>query len=177
MDSLNELLEDEIKDLFSEENQLLKALPKIIKKVSSADLKAALSNHLKETEGHVSRLQRIGKTLAIDLGGRKCKAMAGLIEEGGEFLAEDGPEAVIDASLIGACRRVEHYEMAAYCATRAIAEQLGHHDVAALLKETLDEESAADDKLKTIAGEHVLADAAAADSEELAAHSGRRAGR
>jgi ferritin-like metal-binding protein YciE len=176
MESLQELLEEEVKDLYSAENQILKALPKIIKKVSSSELKTALSNHLKETEGHVSRLEQIGTTLDIELGGKKCQAMAGLVEEGGDFLKEDGHDAVIDAGLIGAARRVEHYEMAAYCAARAIAEQLGLDDVAGLLKETLQEEAAADETLKTIARDEVLPDAAESP-EELEADGGKERSR
>jgi ferritin-like metal-binding protein YciE len=167
MDSLSELMEDELKDLYSAENQLLKALPKMAKKASSTELKNAFTSHLKETEGHVKRLQQIGKILEIDLGGKKCHAMEGLVEEGSEVLDEDGPEAVIDAALIGAARRVEHYEMAAYCATRGMAEQLGQGEVAELLEQTMNEEEAADGKLKTIATDEVLPAAGeAGESEE-----------
>jgi ferritin-like metal-binding protein YciE len=166
MESLSELMEDELKDLYSAENQLLKALPKMAKKASSSQLKAAFTGHLKETEGHVKRLQQIAKILGIDLGGKKCKAMEGLIEEGGEVLEEDGPPAVIDSALIGAARRVEHYEMAAYCATRGMAEQLGNDDVAKLLEQTTNEETAADDKLKAIAQDEVFPQAAENDNSE-----------
>jgi ferritin-like metal-binding protein YciE len=166
MDSLQELLVDELKDLYSAENQLLKALPKMAKKASSEQLKEAFTGHLKETEGHVKRLQQIGKLLEIDLGGKKCHAMQGLVEEGSEVLEEDGPDAVIDAALIGAARRVEHYEMAAYCATRGMAEQLGNDQVAKLLEETVNEEEAADEKLKAIAQDEVLPQAAQADESD-----------
>jgi ferritin-like metal-binding protein YciE len=166
MDSLHELLVDELKDLYSAENQLLKALPKMAKKASSEQLKEAFSGHLKETEGHVKRLQQIGKLLEIDLGGKKCHAMQGLVEEGSEVIEEDGPDAVIDAALIGAARRVEHYEMAAYCATRGMAEQLGNDQVAKLLEETVNEEEAADEKLKAIAQDEVLPQAAQADESD-----------
>jgi ferritin-like metal-binding protein YciE len=167
MDSLHELMVDELKDLYSAENQLLKALPKMAKKASSPQLKEAFTGHLKETEGHVKRLQQIAKVLAVDLGGKKCHAMEGLVEEGSEVLEEDGPAAVIDSALIGAARRVEHYEMAAYCSTRGMAEKLGNEEVANLLEETVDEEEAADDKLKTIAEDEVFSQAAElADSEE-----------
>src|ERR1700689_5221317 len=106
MESLSDLMEDELKDLYSAENQLLKALPKMAKKASSGSLKEAFAGHLKETEGHVKRLQQIAKILDIELGGKKCHAMEGLVEEGGEVLEEDGPAAVIDSALIGAARRV-----------------------------------------------------------------------
>jgi ferritin-like metal-binding protein YciE len=166
MESLSALMEDELKDLYSAENQLLKALPKLAKKASSAQLKAAFTGHLKETEGHVKRLQKIGTILGIDLGGKKCHAMEGLVAEGGEVLEEDGPGAVIDCALIGAARRVEHYEMAAYCATRGMAVQLGHDDVARLLEATTNEEEAADDKLKAIAVDEVMPQAAEAGEDQ-----------
>src|SRR5580658_3425426 len=155
MDSLNELLVDELKDLYSAENQLLKALPKMAKKASSLKLKEAFTGHLKETEGHVKRLQQIAKILEIDLSGKKCLAMEGLIKEGGQALEDDGPPAVIDSALIGAARRVEHYEMAAYCSTRGMAEELGNDEVAKLLEATVNEEETADKKLKTIAQDEV----------------------
>jgi len=158
---------DELKDLYSAENQLLQALPKMAKKASSPQLKEAFTAHLKETEGHVKRLQQIAKILTVDLGGKKCHAMEGLVEEGSEVLEEDGPAAVIDSALIGAARRVEHYEMAAYCSTRGMAEELGNEEVAKLLEQTTDEEEAADDKLKAIAQDEVFPQAAEdADSED-----------
>jgi len=180
MQSLPELLEDELKDLFSAENQLLKALPKLAKKASSQQLKDAFTGHLKETEGHVKRLQQIGKILKIDLGGKKCQAMEGLIKEGDEVLEEDGPAAVIDSALIGTARRVEHYEMAAYCSTRGMAEELGNSDVAKLLEATTNEEEAADNKLKAIAQDEVFPDAAGEEvsqAGEEPAHAGATRGR
>jgi ferritin-like metal-binding protein YciE len=166
MDSLSDLLTDELKDIFNAENQLLKALPRMAKKASSPSLKAAFSDHLRETEGHVGRLEKIGKTLGIKLTGKTCAAMKGLIEEGKEVISEDGDSSVIDAALIGAAQRVEHYEMAAYGTIRAMATALGHDDVAVLLQQTLDEEGAADKKLTTIAESEVLNDAAKAGDEE-----------
>jgi ferritin-like metal-binding protein YciE len=166
MESLSDLMEDELKDLYSAENQLLKALPKMAKKASSSQLKTAFTTHLKETEGHVKRLQQIGKILDIDLSGKVCQAMQGLIEEGGEALDNDGPPGVVDSALIGAARRVEHYEMAAYCATRGMAAELGNDPVAQLLEQTTNEEEAADKKLKTIAQDEVFPQAAAESSQE-----------
>jgi ferritin-like metal-binding protein YciE len=164
-------MEEELKDLFSAETQLLKALPKLAKKASSSQLKAAFTGHLKETEGHVKRLEQIAKILEIDLSGKKCQAMEGLIKEGGEALEDEGPPAVIDSALIGAARRVEHYEMAAYCSTRGMAVQLGNDRVAKLLEETVNEEEAADKKLKAIAQDEVYPQATAAgdskDSEDV----------
>ncbi len=165
MDTLAELLEDELKDIYSAENQLLKALPKMAKKASSKALKDAFTKHLGETENHVKRLLQVGEELGLKkLGGKKCHAMEGLVEEGKEVLEEDGSGPVIDAALIGAAQRVEHYEMAAYGTVRAMCESLGHSKAAKLLQATLDEEKAADDKLTTIAEGEVLS-AAMADGE------------
>ena len=154
--SLDKLLEDELKDLYNAEGQLVKALPKMAKAASNAALKKAFSSHLRETKGQVQRLTTIGRLLGIKLTGKKCKAMEGLLEEGKEILTSDGPTAVIDAALIGAAQRVEHYEMAAYGTARAFAEHLGNPKVAKLLQQTLDEESAADEKLSAISLKSVL---------------------
>lgn len=161
MESLTELLEDELKDLYNAENQLVKALPKMAKKAASSTLKEAFGAHLEETEGHVQRLEKIGQTLGIKLTGKKCHAMQGLVEEGKEIIDEDEDGPVIDAALIGAAQRVEHYEIAAYGTVRAIAEQLGHDDVAKILQKTLDEEGAADKKLTSIAEGEILEAASA----------------
>jgi ferritin-like metal-binding protein YciE len=154
--SLDKLLEDELKDLYNAEGQLLKALPKMAKAASSPALKKAFSSHLTETKGQVDRLETIGTLLKIKLTGKKCKAMEGLLEEGKEVVEADGPVAVIDAALIGAAQRVEHYEIAAYGTARAFAEHLGNAKVAKLLQQTLDEESAADEKLSAISLNTVL---------------------
>ncbi|MBX9679014.1 MAG: ferritin-like domain-containing protein [Gemmataceae bacterium] len=154
--SLDKLLEDQLKDLFSAENQLLKALPKMAKAASSEPLREAFQMHLEETRGQVERLEKIGKTLGIKLTGKKCAAMEGLIEEGKEVLEAEGPEYIIDAALIIAAQRVEHYEISGYGSARTLAEHLGHEEVAGLLQETLDEESAADEKLTTLCVEEVL---------------------
>lgn len=156
MDTLTELLEDELKDLYSAENQLLKALPRLAKKASSQTLKEAFESHLEETKGQVERLTSIGEMMEVKLTGKKCKAMEGLVEEGKEILEEDGQSAVIDAALIGAAQRVEHYEIAAYGTARAMAEHLGLTEVVGLLSETLEEESACDEKLTAIATEEIL---------------------
>jgi ferritin-like metal-binding protein YciE len=165
MESLSQLMEDELKDLFSAENQLVKALPKMAKKASARSLKDAFTKHLKETEGHVKRLEIIGQTLGIKLSGKKCKAMEGLVEEGKEVIEEDGSPELIDAALIGAAQRVEHYEIAAYGTVRAMAESLGQSKIAQLLQKTLDEEGAADKKLTAIAEEEVLVTAAEVGEE------------
>jgi ferritin-like metal-binding protein YciE len=166
LESLSDLLEDELKDLFSAENQLLKALPKMAKRASAPALKEAFTEHLKETEEHVARLEQIGEILGIKLSGKTCKAMKGLVEEGSEAIEEEGPAPVIDSALIGAARRVEHYEMAAYCATRGMAEELDNDEVAKLLEETGNEEEAADDKLKSLAEDEIFVNAAKGDGSE-----------
>ena len=166
MDTLLELFLDELKDIYNAENQLLKALPKMAKKASSPMLQKAFTSHLKETEGHVKRLEKIGQSVGKKLTGKVCKAMQGLIEEGKEILEEDGNDAVLDAALIGAAQRVEHYEIAAYGTIRAIAEALNESSIAELLQKTLEEEKAADQKLTDISEEEVLAQAANAGEEE-----------
>ncbi len=166
MDSLNDLLIDELKDIYSAETQLIKALPKMAKKASSSALQKAFTSHLKETEKHVDRLEKIATKMGMKLKGKTCKGMQGLLEEGKEVIEEDGDAAVIDAALIGAAQRVEHYEMAAYGTARAIAEQLGLSDVAKQLQATLDEEGAADKKLTDIAEGEVLASASEAGEED-----------
>ena len=147
MDSLKDLYIDELKDLYNAENQLTKALPKMAKKASAPELKRAFQEHLKQTEGHVNRLEKIFKSLGEKPTGKTCKAMKGLIEEGSEMLEEDGPESVIDAGIIAAAQRVEHYEMADYGVVRTFALVLGESDAQELLQETLNEEGATDEIL------------------------------
>jgi ferritin-like metal-binding protein YciE len=151
LETLHDLYVDELKDLYSAENQLLKALPKMAKAASSPDLRKAFESHLKETQGQVQRLERIFKKLDVSPKGKKCKAMEGLIEEGKEVMDEDGDPAVLDAALIAAAQRVEHYEMAGYGCVRTCARQLGYDQAADLLQQTLDEEGAADKKLTALA--------------------------
>lgn len=162
MESLMDLLEDELKDLYSAENQLSKALPRMAKKAASKTLKDAFTKHLKETEGHVKRLEKIGKSLDIKLTGKVCQAMKGLVEEGKEILGEKGEPSILDAALIGAAQRVEHYEIAGYGVVRSIAQKLEMDDVAQLLQQTLDEEGETDKKLTQIAEEEVYGEAAMA---------------
>ncbi|MFO0867299.1 MAG: ferritin-like domain-containing protein [Gemmataceae bacterium] len=154
--SLDKLLEDQLKDLYSAENQVSKALPKMAKAASSDPLREAFQSHLEETKGQIERLEKIGKTLGIKLTGKKCAAMEGLIEESKEVIDADGPENVIDAALIITAQRVEHYEISGYGSARTLAEHLGHDKVAELLQETLEEESAADEKLTTLSVEEVF---------------------
>lgn len=166
MDTLADLLEDELKDLYNAENQLSKVLPRLAKKASSKALKAAFTGHLAETEKQIKRLEQIGEKLDIKLKGKVCHAMKGLIEEGEDVLSEDGDDSVIDVALVGAARRVEHYEIAAYTTVIGIAEQLGHKAVVELLQKTLDEESACDVKLDTLVGNDLLPAATAGGDAE-----------
>ena len=151
MDSLQTLFENELKDVYNAEKQLVTALPRIAKAATSPQLRDAITSHLRETEGHVTRLERIFKSLDLPARGKKCKGMEGLIEEGKEILEEDGEGEVINAALISAAQRVEHYEIAAYGCLISYAEMLGHDDAAGLLKQTLSEEEAADEKLTQLA--------------------------
>ncbi len=164
LDSLEKALQEQLRDLFSAENQLVKALPKMAKAASSDALREAIASHLEQTRGHVERLQQAAQIMEFKPGGKKCKAMEGLILEGAEVLDEDGDDAVIDIALIAAAQRVEHYEIAAYGTARAMAEKLGKDDIADLLQETLNEEGAADKKLTEISQDEVL-DAAASAGE------------
>ncbi len=147
--TLEELLIDELKDLYSAEKQIIRALPKIIKAVSSPELQEGLSNHLEETNGQVSRLEKMGEILSKKMTGKTCVGMKGVLEEGSEVLEDTEKGIVRDAALISACQRVEHYEMAGYGSARDFAKLLGQEEVAALLEETLAEEKNAD---KTLTG-------------------------
>jgi ferritin-like metal-binding protein YciE len=165
LDSLHSLFVDELKDVYNAENQLIKALPRMAKAAGSPDLQQAFTNHLKETEGHVQRLQRIFKELGEEPKGKRCKGMQGLVEEGKEIMEKPGEPAVIDAALIAGAQRVEHYEIAAYGCLRTYAQLLGMDDAAKLLEQTLAEEEAADKKLSEIGEGGVNSQAAAAGSE------------
>ena len=147
--TLEELLVDELKDLYSAEKQIIRALPKVIKAVSTPDLQEGLTNHLEETKGQVARLEKIGKMLGKKMTGKTCAGMKGVLEEGSEVLEDTEKGLVRDAALISACQRVEHYEMAGYGSAREFARQLGLTDVADLLDENLEEEKNAD---KTLTG-------------------------
>lgn len=149
--TLADLLAEELKDLYSAENQLLKALPKMAKAATSEDLRDAFENHLTETQHQVERLDQIFERLSIKPGRKKCKAMEGLIAEGQDIIAEDAEPMVHDAALISAAQRVEHYEIAAYGCARTFATLLGDDESASLLEESLEEESNADAKLTEIA--------------------------
>jgi ferritin-like metal-binding protein YciE len=149
--ALHELFLDELADLYNAEQQLTKALPKMAKAAKSPELREAFQQHLEETEEHISRLEEVAETLDEKLKGKKCKAMQGLIEEGKEIMDEQEDSAALDAGLIIAAQKVEHYEIASYGAVCAWAKQMGHDEAVDLLQQTLDEEKATDEKLNEIA--------------------------
>lgn len=151
IDSLKSLLCHELQDLYSAETQLLNALPKMAEAVADAKLKAAFEKHLAETESQVTRLEEACKLLKVKPDGRKCKAMEGLVKEADDILKEEIDASVLDAALIAAAQRVEHYEIAGYGTARTFAEQLDLPEVAELMQQTLNEESAADEKLSRLA--------------------------
>ena len=160
LNTLHDLFIQELKDLYSAETQLVKALPKMAKAATHDDLKAGFEEHLEQTKTHVERLNQIAEMCETKLTGHKCKAMEGLIEEGSELISEDAEDTVRDAGLIGAAQRVEHYEIAAYGTARALAKCLGYDDAAELLGETLEEEKATDEKLTELAETAINAEAA-----------------
>jgi ferritin-like metal-binding protein YciE len=159
MKSLTELYAEELQDAYDFEHQLLEALPKMEEAAHSADLKRALASHRRETQGQVERLERVFESLGHEAERKSCKGMKGLISEGEDYVKAKGDEAVIDAALISAAQRVEHYEMAAYGTLRAYARTLGHEDQARLLDESLEEEAAADEKLSRLAEDSINAQA------------------
>ena len=151
LDTLQTLYVDELRDIYNAENQLLKALPKMAKAASSGELKDAFEKHLEQTKTHVERLEEVFEEIGEKPKGKTCKAMKGLIEEGSEILHEDGEESVIDAGIIVAAQKVEHYEIASYGSVRTFAQLLGKDRSAELLQTTLDEESGANELLNALA--------------------------
>jgi ferritin-like metal-binding protein YciE len=169
LDTLEKLYISELRDLYSAENQLLKALPKMAKGASSPELKDAFEKHLEQTKGHVQRLEQLFEQLDESPQGKTCQAMKGLIKEGSEILKEEGEDSVLDAGIIVAAQKVEHYEIAGYGSVCTFAELLGKDEAAELLQSTLDEESETNEILTELAesivnpeavGETELADAA-----------------
>jgi ferritin-like metal-binding protein YciE len=173
LDSLRTLWIEEMRDLYNAEKQLVKALPKMAKRASSDELKEAFESHLEETQTHVERLEEIFQRLGKKPSGKTCKAMEGLVEEGSEMMSEEGPDSVIDAGIIAAAQRVEHYEMAGYGTARTFASILGEDEAEDLLQQTLDEEGAADEKLTEIAENTVNEEAEEGEEEEAIASRGR----
>ena len=150
-DSLRELYIDELRDLYNAETQLVKALPKMAKASSNAELRQGFEEHLRQTSEQVSRLEQIFDMLGEKPGGKKCLGMEGLVKEGAETMQEDYEDAVMDAAIIGAAQRVEHYEIAGYGTVRTFAEVLGETEHVSLLEQTLKEEKQTDEKLTQLA--------------------------
>lgn len=163
-DALQELYIDELRDLYDAENQLIKALPKMAKAATSDELRSGFEEHREQTKGHAQRLEQIFKALEEKPTGKKCKGMQGLIDEGKEMIEEDFEGEVVDAALISAAQRVEHYEIAAYGTVRTYAEILGETEAVSLLDETLEEEKKTDQKLTELA-EKINVEAAQSGSE------------
>jgi ferritin-like metal-binding protein YciE len=161
IDSLTKLYVEDLKDLYSAEKQILQALPKMVKKASNKQLAKAFEEHLRVTETHVERLDRIFEGLGKSPRGKKCKGMEGLLEEGKEVMQEDMEPDVLDAALIAAAQKVEHYEMAGYGTVRTYAKLLGENQAARLLQQTLDEEGEADKTLTALAESTVNVEAMA----------------
>jgi ferritin-like metal-binding protein YciE len=163
---LRDLYIDELKDLYSAENQLVKALPKMAKAASSEELRQGFEKHLEQTRGQVQRLEQIFASLEENPKGKKCAGMEGLVKEGSEMIEEDFEGAVMDAGLIGAAQRVEHYEIAAYGTASEFARILGEDEHVSLLEQTLEEEKETDEKLSELASE-INSQANEAQGEEL----------
>ncbi|KAA6464588.1 ferritin-like domain-containing protein [Acidobacteria bacterium AB60] len=151
VDNMEKLFLNELKDLYSAEKQITRALPKMAKAATNEEVRTAFETHLKETEGQIERLDRVFEILGKPSSGKTCKGMQGVIEEGSETMQEIEEGEIRDAAMIGAAQRVEHYEIAAYGTVRTMAELLGQKEIAQLLQETLDEEGNTDKKLTQIA--------------------------
>jgi ferritin-like metal-binding protein YciE len=160
--SLKDLFLMEVKDLYNAEKQLTKALPKAAKKASSPELKSAIEEHVRETEGHMNRLEQVFSMLGEPVKGRTCPAMKGILEEADEILGEKAEASVKDAGIIGAAQKVEHYEIASYGTIIQWAEQMGRDDIKQLLGQTLDEEKRTDQKLSELAKAHINMEAMSA---------------
>ena len=165
-ENLREALIEEIRDLYNAEKQLVKALPKMAKGAESDELRDAFEKHLEETEGQVTRLERVFELLDEKPRGKHCAGMAGIVEEGSEKLQEDMEGSVLDACLIASAQKVEHYEIASYGTLATFAEIMGHQDAKDLLGQTLDEEKEADEKLTQVAGQINFAAEGEGEEEE-----------
>jgi len=161
LNSFDDLMVEQLQDLYDAEQRLVKALPKMAAAAHNNSLKAAFQDHLRQTEGHVSRLEQVFKALGKQAQAKTCVAMKGLVEEGEEAISAKGDPNVKDAALIAAAQRVEHYEIAGYGTARTFAQRLGRTDAARLLQQTLDEEAATDKKLTTLAEQSINPKAAA----------------
>jgi len=177
MESLEDLMQDELKDIYDAEKQLTKALPKLAKKATNEELRDALQTHLQETEGHVERLEQIFETLGMPVRGKRCEGMKHLIDEGNEMISDAEEDATRDAIMIAAVQKTEHYEIASYGTLRTWANVLGKTEVASICEETLEEEKAADEKLTAIAESFVneqSANEGEGEEEEQSSSRGRR---
>jgi ferritin-like metal-binding protein YciE len=150
LESLHQLYIDELRDLYHAEKQILKALPKVIESTSSPELRTALSHHLEETKGHVTRLEQVFQLHNEEAKAKTCDGMKGILSEGEDILSHDENPEVRDAGIVAGCQKVEHYEIASYGSVRAWAEQMGHTEAARILQQTLDEEKHAEQKLTEI---------------------------
>jgi ferritin-like metal-binding protein YciE len=164
--SLDDLLVHELQDIYNAEGQILKALPKMIKAASHPELQSAFEEHLEQTEGQVERLNQVFKLLGVPAKGRKCEGMAGLIEEGKKTIEEDAEPSVLDAALIAAAQKVEHYEIASYGCLCTYAEMLGYDQVHDLLGQNLEEEETTDEKLSNLAESVINVEAEEAEETE-----------
>lgn len=175
MSNLQDLLVDNLKDLYSAETQMLKALPKVARKVENEQLRQALTMHVKETEQQVKRLEQVLDQMGEKPGGKKCHGMEGLLEENKEMMAEDADPDVMDAGLIVGCQKAEHYEIAGYGSAVTFAKLLGNDQAARLLAQSLDEEERTDKKLTQIAESSINIEAAegAEEGERMTRSSGR----
>ena len=165
MEALEKLLKDELQDIYDAEQQLLKAIPKLIEAANSAELQQALKEHLSVTQNQVTRLEQVFSELGEKAQRKPCKGMAGIISEGQEMLGEDLEEATKDAAIISAAQKVEHYEIASYGTVRTLAQTIGNDEVAELLEETLEEEKEADRLLTEIAEGSINVEAASEEDE------------
>ena len=166
LESLDDLLQDELKDIYDAEKQITKALPKMAKKASSEELRQAFEEHLRQTEQQIERLEQVFEQLEIPARGKPCEGMKGIIREGQDMISEAEDDATRDALMIAAAQKVEHYEIASYGSARTWATMLGKNDVAALLEETLEEEKETDQKLTGIAESMVNQEAARGEGQE-----------
>ena len=164
--SLDDLLVHELQDIYNAEAQIVKALPKMVKAATSPELQTAFEEHLEQTEGQIERLEKVFKLLGVPAKGRKCDGMAGLLLEGSKMMEEDADPSVLDAALISAAQKVEHYEIAAYGCVATYAEMLGYEQVHKLLGQTLTEEEDTDERLSALAETLINVDAEFGEVEE-----------
>ena len=176
LQTLRDLFVHELKDLYSAEKQLVKALPKVAKAANNPELKAGIETHLEQTVEHVNRLENILNGLGETTRGPKCKGMEGLLEEASHFIEEEADPEVLDAGIIAGAQKVEHYEMAGYGCVRAYAELLGEDEAMAVLQTTLDEEKATDEKLTDLALSSINLAAAEGDGRKNGGSGGRSSG-